>query len=191
MLSCDFCGDDGDASWSYPCAPTSVSLLAGVEVQLGPHWHICEACAELIERNEYNKLAQRFAQCSAVRNDLRKYGEGPLLAHGLKMVRAFRQARRGPRTSLHVVVVCRSATDPLNPKVAGSKRGYQCKNCGAEVEASIDGQAQIARGGIPLCNPCGLRFSEAVLERDHSLEFCLSREAVNAYERMKLRERRN
>jgi transcription elongation factor Elf1 len=65
------------------------------------------------------------------------------------------------------VIVCRKPS-PFN-RPPGAKRGYFCAVCQKEVEATLKGQAQIAAGGIAVCNPCGLRMAEET-ENNRTLE---------------------
>jgi hypothetical protein len=53
------------------------------------------------------------------------------------------------------IIMCRSAADSLLPQ---HERGYICRLCGTKLQVSPEGRAQIAAGGTPVCNKCGLAF---------------------------------
>jgi hypothetical protein len=59
-----------------------------------------------------------------------------------------------------VVVVCRGANEPLK---AGFVLGYSCKYCKKELQVSPGGLAQLKVGGVPLCNPCGFKYTDAAM----------------------------
>ncbi len=78
-----------------------------------------------------------------------------------------------------IVVVCRRASDAL---CAGCERGYFCRACGLEVQVSPDGRRQIASGGTPYCNPCGLKLVEKHAKAgtiEHVIENPLAKAALD------------
>jgi DNA-directed RNA polymerase subunit RPC12/RpoP len=77
----------------------------------------------------------------------------------------MRAAERGREVSEEItgVIVCRQASDPLKPE---AQLGYECKICGKALAVSPEGVAQIARGGVPLCNPCGMAMIELQVGMD-------------------------
>lgn len=69
------------------------------------------------------------------------------------------------------VVMCRSAAEPLTS--SAYVLGYNCKACGKPLQVSPQGVVQIARGGKPLCNPCGMEFARLVMQRGESQNMTL------------------
>lgn len=65
---------------------------------------------------------------------------------------------------MDAIIICRSAREPLR---FGSETGYRCETCGELLQVTEPGRKQIAAGGIPLCNRCGLALAEESERRNN------------------------
>ena len=82
---CDFCATPG-VVWAYPAASVPVRYESGKELWVRGDWGACDACAALIEHDDYRGLTARA--CSAL-------GTPPEFIGGL--LETFRAHRSGPR----------------------------------------------------------------------------------------------
>jgi hypothetical protein len=56
------------------------------------------------------------------------------------------------------IISCRRADDGGAVRL-DAVRGYWCRVCGIELQVTPPGVAQIAEGGTPVCNCCGITLA--------------------------------
>lgn len=58
MIICDFCAAENPPR-KYLCAPFNMMIMFGVEQWSDNAWAACTVCAELIDNDKWEELAQR------------------------------------------------------------------------------------------------------------------------------------
>ena len=81
---------------------------------------------------------------------------------------------------MEAIIICRSAREPLR---FGSEKGYSCTVCEEPLQVTETGRRQIAAGGTPFCNPCGLRLAEDCERRDRIAGVLMSSAAEDQMQR--------